>query len=242
VLLQAEELKYAPEHDCYVLSGMDKNPCVNRTTCLYACFSVPVCSDLGSNGWSFIDTLEDYNASVYNADQLLSAALASGSALSQAPSYAAAQAALDDMAALNRAETAVIFQPLITSYGFCQPPEYGMPLQAGATRELLDYLDADCAEGQAGRIASESLHAAALLAPPPQSGTAGISGPTAPPANASNLAGTQGLADATVQEAANATGTQAAGTAPSSSGLMAAFVLLLACGFALGRIAAGRMH
>jgi hypothetical protein len=245
-LLQTQSLKYGPEHACYVLTGMDTDPCVNRSTCLYACFSVPVCSDLGSNGWSFIDTIQAYNASVYNVNQLLDTALASSYALSTAPSYATAQTTLDEMTALNRAETSVIFQPLIASYGFCAPPEYGMPLQTGATRELLDYLDANCAQGQAGRITNESLHAAVLLAPPPGNMAGNVSA-AVQPANASNPTVTaQSPANATTtQDLANATSAQpnATGTpAPNDVVLIIAAIVLLVCGFLLGRIAARHMR
>lgn len=164
---RSKSLKYGPESDCMRISGMERFPCVDRETCLYACFSVPVCSLIGQSGWPFLDTLQDYNKSRSEANGILEDAIDSSYLFSQAPSYRTAKGAYDDLVELNRAETVVIFHPLFTSYGFCEPAEYGLPGQLDARRELLAYMEETCVEGEEGRIVNESLQAASKLAPPP---------------------------------------------------------------------------
>lgn len=167
-LLRTKELKYRPEHECYMLTGMDRFACVDRPSCLYACFSVQVCSLIGQSGYDFLDTIQDYNRSIFRTNSLLDGALDSSQRMAGAPSYETGREAMDDLVSLNRAQTAVMFHPLIMSYGFCEPPDYGVPGQTGARREVLDYLADTCVHGEEERIASEAAHAAPLLAPPPE--------------------------------------------------------------------------
>ncbi len=249
-LMNAKLLKYRPEHECYMLTGMDDSPCVDRDSCIYACFSVPVCSMVGQSGWSFLDLLQDYNRSVHETNFLLDKALASGKAAEAAPSYWTVKDALDGLSALNRAETKVIFHPLMTSYGFCEPPEYAVPAQTDARRELLDYLADACVQGKIGSISADALHAASLLGPPPGRNTSrsagnasaanvtGATNPAARMANASNVTGVQ-------RNMTNATGAQPQ-TATTSDRtnlvLGIAFVMLFGAGFVIGRTAAKRLR
>jgi hypothetical protein len=166
-LLLTADLKERPESECYKLTGMERYPCVDRKSCMFACFSVPVCSALGQSGWSFMDTLLDYNRSVVDANAKLRSAISSSKAFSKGPTHSSAMKAFDDLVALNRAETKVVFHPLFTSYGFCEPAKYGIPQQTSARRELLDYLASTCLDGESERIVNESLKAAPLLAARP---------------------------------------------------------------------------
>jgi hypothetical protein len=181
ILRYANDLKAGPEKSCMIITGMDRFPCVDRPSCLYACFSVPVCSQIGQAGWSFMDTMLDYKRSIDYTNIVLDNATNSASIFGQSPSYATALQALADMSELNRAETKVIFHPLFTSYGFCQPAEYAMPGQIEAKRALLDYLDDNCLYGEETGIVNQSAHLASKLAafenrPLPKNATA----PTTP--------------------------------------------------------------
>jgi hypothetical protein len=178
-IISTKGLKYKAEHECYMLTGMDRNPCVDRESCLYSCFSVPVCSLVGQSGWDFMDTILDYNRSVTEANALLENASASSDALVKSPDYYSAVKAYDDLVALNRAESRVIFHPLINSYGFCEPPHYGLMGQTDARRELLDYIGSTCMAGAADEIKSDAEHVAPLLLPKPEANftDAGAGGP-----------------------------------------------------------------
>ena len=166
-LLLSAQLKQKPETQCYELTGMSRYPCVDRKSCMFACFSVPVCAALGENGWSFMDTIMDYNKSVVAADAALDTALSSSKTFSDYPSHGTAQQAFNDLVTLNRAETKVLFHPLLTSYGFCEEPDYALPQQTSARRELLDYLSSTCMDYESGRMESESLKVAPFLAARP---------------------------------------------------------------------------
>jgi subtilisin family serine protease/uncharacterized membrane protein YgcG len=168
IMKHARELKAAPEKSCMVITGMDRFPCKDRDSCLYACFSVPVCSMIGQAGWSFIDTLLDYKKSIDYTNDVLDDAVDATSVFAQQPTYEHAQNALGLMHTLNTAETKVIFHPLFTSYGFCQSPEYGMPEQIEAKRQLLDYSAAKCLYGEKERIVNESMHFASKIGQLPE--------------------------------------------------------------------------
>jgi len=189
-LLDSRGLKADPEHECYMLTGMDKYPCIDRNSCLYACFSVTVCSYVGSSGWSFLDTVQDYNQSVSKANAILSTAIDSSKRLSKDYTYAAAVKAYGDLKELNRAESKVVFHPLFMSYGFCEPPDYGIPGQTGARRELLDYLADNCAYGETDRIMAESAHATRFLGPLPQKTLRNTMEPDLSNASISNISST----------------------------------------------------
>lgn len=229
-LVQSKLSKARPERECYMLTGMDRNPCVDFPTCLYSCFSVQVCSIIGQSGRPFMSTIEDYNRSVYETNLLLEKAMGSSKAAAREPSHAAASGALADLSALNRAESRVIFHPLIMSYGFCEPPEYSLPLQARAEREFLDYIGATCAQGEKERIAAEALRAAPLLAPPPQKTPGNATAANATAANATKPAGAANGAPAAVPASA----------APDWRMAALACACLFAAGFAGGRLLAGR--
>jgi hypothetical protein len=175
-ILMAEDLKEKPEAECYKLTGMDRYPCVDRKSCMFSCFSVPVCSALGESGWSFMDTIMDYNKSVEAANQKLIIALDSSKEFDRSPAYPSAKKAFEDLVVLNRAETTVIFHPLFTVYGFCEPPKYGIPQQTSARRELLDYLASTCLDGESGRIADEAIRIAPLLQARPEKSANGAVG------------------------------------------------------------------
>ncbi len=166
-ILNTRSAKYKAEHECYLLTGMASYPCVDRDSCLYACFSVPVCSLIGQSGWDFMDTVLDYNVSVTEANAALNDAEASSYLLAQQPDYFSAKTAFDDLINLNREAGDVMFHPLIASYGFCEPPDYGIPMQIGAKRELMDYLGSRCLIGEGERIKGEALRVAPLLAKRP---------------------------------------------------------------------------
>ncbi|MFH1785874.1 MAG: hypothetical protein ABH842_05585 [Candidatus Micrarchaeota archaeon] len=159
-------LKADAEAECYRISGMDRNPCVDRDSCLYACFSVPVCSNIGQVGWDFMDTLLDFNQTVSTTNLKLDQMIVSSADFENSPTYEKAEALLEEMIDLNRQETEVIYHPLYISYGFCPPAEYGIPQQLGARRILLDYLEENCIYGKENFIVEESLHTAEVLAPP----------------------------------------------------------------------------
>ncbi|MFH1520735.1 MAG: hypothetical protein ABID61_03760, partial [Candidatus Micrarchaeota archaeon] len=167
MIIKSKELKKQPEVDCYRISGMDRFPCVDRDSCLYSCFSVPVCSSIGQSGWSFLDVLQDYNRSISKVNQVFESTSLATEMFSIQPNYETAQAALDSLIELNRAETIVIYHPLFTSYGFCQPPEYGMPEQIGARREILSYLEMNCLYGEKNNLIEQSIKASEFLIPPP---------------------------------------------------------------------------
>jgi hypothetical protein len=156
-------LKQGAENNCIALMGMDKYPCVNRTTCRYACASVQVCWYVGQTGWPFIDSMLDYKNSVDSTNAALDKALSSSSAFSQDPSYDNAESALSDMEGLNRNETAVIYQPIFTQYNLCPPPEYAIPQMIGARRQLLDYISSNCIQTKVNRMVDESEATAPLL-------------------------------------------------------------------------------
>jgi hypothetical protein len=167
-ILNTKSVKYKAEHECYLLTGMAEHPCVDHDTCLYACFSVPVCSLVGQSGWDFMDTILDYNISATGANKALGQAEASSYMLSLSPDYFTAKKSFEDLVRLNRAEGAVMFHPLIASYGFCEPPNYGLPVQISARRQLLDYLGSTCLVGEGERIKDEAARVAPLLQPRPQ--------------------------------------------------------------------------
>jgi hypothetical protein len=162
-IMNTKSVKFKAEHECYLLTGMASHPCVDRETCLYACFSVPVCSLVGQSGWDFMDTIMDYNMSVTEANARIGTAEASSSMLGSGLDYFTAKAAFDDLVALNRAESAIMFHPLIASYGFCEPPNYGLPVQISARRQLLDYLGSTCLYGEGKRMGEEARRVAPLL-------------------------------------------------------------------------------
>jgi hypothetical protein len=164
-LIDTRGLKSEAENECYMLTGMDRFPCIDRETCLYSCFSVPVCSQIGQSGWSFMDTIMSYNESVESANSVLDSAISSMEMFSKYPSYDNAQNALDDLIELNKAETVVIYHPMFTSYGFCPPAEYGIPQQIEIKRQILDYMEENCIYGEEERIVSESMQVARLLEP-----------------------------------------------------------------------------
>ena len=182
-LLDTEDLKQRSESECYNLTGMDRFPCTNRTSCMYACFSVPVCSGIGESGWGFMDTMMDYNQSVVDADAKLKIALASSEILSEEPSYSNAEIAFNDLVTLNRAETKVIFHPLFTTYNFCAPPDYGVGEQTSARRDVLDYIASTCLDGQIDEIVDEAVKVGPLLSRMPINQTIQSS----VPANISNV-------------------------------------------------------
>lgn len=168
-VLNTKSVKYKAEHECYLLTGMAEHPCVDRDTCLYTCFSVPVCSLVGQSGWDFMDTIMEYNISATKANMALGQAEASSYMLSLNPDYFNAKKAFEDLVELNRAESEVMFHPLIASYGFCEPPNYGLPVQISARRQLLDYLGSTCRIGEGERMKDEAGRVAPLLQPrPPQ--------------------------------------------------------------------------
>ncbi len=163
-LLDTVGLKQTSESECYALTGMNRFPCLNRTSCLYACFSVPVCAGIGESGWTFMDTMLDYNKSVVDADGKLQTALSSSEIFSEQPSYSNAENALNDLITLNRAETKVIFHPLFTTYDFCTPPDYGIGEQTAARRDVLDYIASTCLDGETDVIVNDAVKVAPLLA------------------------------------------------------------------------------
>jgi hypothetical protein len=99
----------------------------------------------------------DYRKTIDKANETLDRAINSSLLFSQSPSNGAANATLNDLKSLNRAETAVIYHPLFTTYNFCPPPEYAIPQQIEAKRQLLDYQEENCAWLQQGRIVNESV-------------------------------------------------------------------------------------
>jgi hypothetical protein len=103
------------------------------------------------------------------------------SVLEQQPNYENAKKAFDSMVTLNRAETTVIFHPLFTSYGFCQPAEYSMPQQIEARRQVLQYLEDNCLYGEKERIISESLHFSSRITAPAEGRTIVITNVTMGP-------------------------------------------------------------
>jgi len=157
ILNYSRILKQGPEKNCMMITGMDKHNCTDRTSCRYACASVPVCWYIGQVGWPFIDAMLDYRKTIDKADIELDRAINSSLLFSQSPSNGAANATMNDLKSLNRAETAVIYHPLFTTYNFCPPPEYAIPQQIEAKRQLLDYQEENCAWQQQGRIVNESV-------------------------------------------------------------------------------------
>jgi hypothetical protein len=159
----SKALKQVAENNCVDLMGMDKYPCVNRTTCRYACASVQVCWYVGQTGWPFIDSMLDYKNSIDSTNAAFDMALNSSFAFSQNPSYDNAEAALSDIGGLNRNETAVTYEPIFTQYNLCPPPEYAIPQMIDARRQLLDYISDNCVQTQEGRMVSESVSIAPRL-------------------------------------------------------------------------------
>jgi hypothetical protein len=163
VLKYTQNLKQNPETSCKILTGLENYPCTDRETCRLACYAVPVCYSIGQGGWAFIDTIMDYKDSIEYADSAFEAAIGSSEAFAARPSYENAGDALDEMLALNRAETTVIYHPLFTSYGFCPPAEYGLPQQLEAKRELLDYRETACLEGKKQMIIDDAVKVSGIL-------------------------------------------------------------------------------
>jgi len=163
ILNYSRTLKQGPEKSCMMITGMDRFNCTDRTSCRYACASVPVCWYIGQIGWPFIDTLLDYRKTIDKANETLDRAINSSLLFSQSPSYGTASAALYDLKSLNRVETAVAFHPLFTKYNFCPPPEYAIPQQIEAKRQLLDYLEENCVKQQESRMVNESFAIAPKL-------------------------------------------------------------------------------
>lgn len=162
-LLESNRLKTASESECLRITGLDRFPCYDRQSCLYACSSVPLCSGVEESGWAFIDTLLDYWRDINKTGIELDSATESSRQFADNASYQSASLALDDLVSLDKAETSLIFHPLITQYGLCQVPDYGLPGQLGARRTVLDYLQYSCLSGQRGRLVNESMHSAAIL-------------------------------------------------------------------------------
>ncbi|MBU0531936.1 hypothetical protein KKB44_00410 [Candidatus Micrarchaeota archaeon] len=168
MLKYSKQLKATPERECLMLTGMDRFPCVDRETCLYACFSVPVCSYIGQSGWSFMDTMLDYKNNLDLTNFALDQAINSSRTFSQNPSYENAQLAFEDVINLNRNESKMIQHPLFTSYGFCEPPQYGLVYQMDGRRHLLDYMETNCLYGKEEMIINESIHLASKIFSPPE--------------------------------------------------------------------------
>jgi len=190
----SKAMKAAPEKSCMVITGMDRHECVDRPSCRYACASVPACWYVGQIGWPFIDSLLAYRISVDNANSALDRTINSSYDFSQSPSYPAAANALFDMKALDRYETAVIYQPIFTTYNFCPPPEYALPQMIDARRQLLDYIGENCVQAEEGRIIGESASMAPnLILPPPK-----------PPPNVSVNINASACGNVTLNASANA--------------------------------------
>jgi|GEM_PF-4137275 len=152
----SRQKKAAAESQCLAITGMDKHECVDRPTCRLACAAVPACWYVGQVGWPFIDGMLTYKIGLDAANAALGRAENSSLAFSQSPSYSGADAALSDIEALNKYETTVIYHPIFTTYNFCPPPEYAIPQMIDARRQLLNYMDENCVQAQAGRMTSES--------------------------------------------------------------------------------------
>jgi hypothetical protein len=122
---------------------------------------------IGQSGWDFMDTVLDYNISVTKTNAIIENASASSEELADRPDYFTAMKAYEDLVALNRAESKVIFHPLINSYGFCEPPHYGIMGQTAARRELLDFIGSTCLIGAGEEIKADAKRVAPLLLPRP---------------------------------------------------------------------------
>lgn len=162
IIEYSKNVSAGPQKSCFLITGMDRNKCVDRTSCFYSCFSVPVCSYI-ANGWEFIDTMHDYKETVDAADKKFNKSLESTYAFKKAPSYDLATTALEDMEELNKAETKVFYHSLFTVYNFCQPADYAIPNQIEARRILLDYLDENCLKGEEKKIINQSIQFASKL-------------------------------------------------------------------------------
>jgi hypothetical protein len=162
IIKYSKEAKRGPEDSCLLITGMDRHRCVDRQSCFYSCFSVPVCSYIAT-GWEFIDTMLDYKKTIDAADSSLNKSMDSAYAFKVTPTYRSATAALSDMKTLNKAETNVVYHPLFTVYNFCQPADYAIPKQIEARRVLLDYLDENCLYGEDMRIINMSMQLGVML-------------------------------------------------------------------------------
>jgi parallel beta-helix repeat protein len=161
-ILLAKSSKTDAENQCFNLTGMDHYPCTDNVSCRLACFSVQVCYDM-SQGWDFINAILDYHHKVDAANAQLDSAQAAASNFSASPSYDSAGALLAQFDSLNRAETQVIFQPLMTSYEFCQTPDYSLMQQMDARRQILDYMDSECIYGKKDSMVQESVDMAQMF-------------------------------------------------------------------------------
>lgn len=162
ILEKSEEVKRGPQDRCFQITGMDQYRCIDRESCFYSCFSVPVCSYIAT-GWEFIDTVQDYRKTIDAADSSLNRSLDSAYSFNIAPSFDSASVALEGMLDLNKAETKVVYHPLFTVYNFCPPADYAIPQQIEARRLLLDYLDENCLYGKEAEIINQSKQLAARL-------------------------------------------------------------------------------
>ncbi len=162
-ITEANQTKNSSEYECTHLTGMDRFPCTNRESCRYACYSVQVCADIGQGGWDFIDVIQSYNKTKTSVNSQIESSLNVTTAFANDPSYDSANAALSSMIELNRAETSLNNHPMFTSYGFCSIPDFSIPLEMEAKRQLLDYLDSKCIYGQKDILINESISASAKL-------------------------------------------------------------------------------
>jgi len=216
VLSYSRQLKAGAEKSCMMITGMDKFNCTDRTTCRYACASVPACWYVGQVGWPFIDCLLAYRISVDSANAALDRAVNSSYSFSQAPSLDAADEALSDIKGLNRYETAVIYQPIFTTYNFCPPPEYALPQMIDARRQLLDYMEGNCVQAEKARMISESVAIAPGLKAAEEAAAARAAAEALAAAQAlANItnASMNASANATMNASANVTGPPASITA-----------------------------
>ena len=163
LLVYTRDLKYKSEYECSALTGTDRFSCHDRESCRYSCFSVQICSLVGQSGWDFLDNILDYKIKINKTNSLFEDAITSSVPFYERPSYENAEKILYDIQALNRAQTQIINHPLITSYGFCPPHDYGLPYQLEGRKIILDYLDAYCLYGEKESIINQSLHVASKL-------------------------------------------------------------------------------
>lgn len=162
-IITGSRTKTSAENECLALTGMNKYPCTDRTSCRYACFSVQVCSYIGSGGWEFSDTMFDYNKSLYRTNNQIKQAINATSIFADNASYTTAKNAYWEIIKLNQFQTALDYHPLLSSYGYCPVPDYSLSLQIEAKRQLLDYLDVYCIYGEEEGIINESKAAARQL-------------------------------------------------------------------------------
>jgi len=158
----SRNISMVAQQRCFVLTGMDRYNCTDRQSCFYSCFSVPVCSYIAT-GWEFIDTILEYRKTIDFADQEFNRSLDSSYAFMDEPGYDSAKSALADMVELNKAETAVVFHPIYTTYNYCPPADYMIPWQIEARRILMDYLESNCLYGERGELINQSLALSSVL-------------------------------------------------------------------------------